>query len=67
MKKYKKMQKISLIVLGVGVLVNFAGLLVRGRYGTLAPALDWIWRLNGVIMMTALAVLAFASVRSRHS
>ena len=62
MKKYKKMQKISLIALGVGVLVNFTGSLVRGRYGTLAPLLDWIWRLNGVTMMTA-----FASVRSRHS
>lgn len=52
----KKLQLASLILLGLSVILWAAG-------RALFPLPDWTVRLNGVIMMIAMALLAFASVR----
>ena len=52
----KKLQPVSLIVLGLSLILWTAG-------RTLFPLPDWAVRLNGVIMLAACGVLVFASVR----
>ena len=52
MSKYKKLQFAALAV-------EFIALLVWGC----APLPDWALRLDGVVMLAAVAVLVFASVR----
>ena len=52
----KKLQFISLIVLGLTLILSAAG-------GILLPLPDWAVRVNGVVMMVMIALFAFASVR----
>lgn len=52
----KKLQIASLAVLGLSVVLWTAGRI-------LSPLPDWAVRGNGVVMLTAMALLAFASVR----
>ena len=52
----KKLQLSSFTVLALSVLLWTAGRIFL-------PLPDWTVRLNGVIMMIAMAVLAFSSVR----
>ncbi|MDE6260180.1 MAG: hypothetical protein K2M42_04860 [Oscillospiraceae bacterium] len=52
----KKLQLASLIVLGLSVILWTAG-------RTLFPLPDWTVRLNGVMMMIAMALFVFAGVR----
>lgn len=52
----KKLQLVSLIVLGLSVILWTAGRIFF-------PLPDWAVRANGVIMMAAMALLVFASVR----
>lgn len=54
----KKLQLISLTVLGLSVILWTAG-------RVLFPLPDWGVRANGVVMMLAMAALAFSSVRLR--
>lgn len=56
MSRYKKLQLAALVVEGVTLLVS-------GYSWAVAPLPDWTLRLNGVVMLTAVAVLVFASVR----
>ena len=52
----KKLQTASFIVLALSVLLWTVG-------RTLFPLPDWAVRLNGVVMLAAMALLVFASVR----
>ena len=52
----KKLQLISLIVLFLSVLLWTAGRI-------LFPLPDWAVRVNGVVQMVTMALLAFSSVR----
>lgn len=52
----KKLQSVSLVVLGLSVILWTAGRIFF-------PLPDWAVRVNGVIMMAAMALLVFASVR----
>lgn len=52
----KKLQLASLIVLGLSVILWTAGRIIF----TLP---DWVVRTNGIVMLTAMALLVFASVR----
>ena len=52
----KKLQFVSLTVLGLSVILWTAGRIFF-------PLPDWAVRVNGVIMMAAMALLVFASVR----
>ena len=52
----KKLQLVSLIVLGLTVILWTAGRIFF-------PLLDWAVRANGVVMMAAMALLVFSSVR----
>ena len=52
----KKLQNVSLVVLGLSVILWTAGRIFF-------PLPDWAVRVNGVIMMAAMALLVFASVR----
>ena len=52
----KKLQFVSLTVLGLSVILWTAGRIFF-------PLPDWAVRANGVIMMAAMALLVFASVR----
>ena len=52
----KKLQSVSLVVLGLSVILWTAGRIFF-------PLPDWVVRANGVVMMAAMALLVFASVR----
>lgn len=52
----KKLQLVSLIVLGLSVILWTAG-----RIFFSLP--DWAVRANGIVMMAAMALLVFSSVR----
>lgn len=52
----KKLQAVSLAVLGLSVILWTAG-------RTLFPLPDWAVRANGLVMLCAMALLVFASVR----
>ena len=52
----KKLQMVSLVVLGLSVILWMAGRI-------LFPLPDWAVRANGVVMMAAMALLVFSSVR----
>ena len=52
----KKIQTVSLVVLGLSVILWTAGRIFF-------PLPDWAVRANGVVMMAAMALLVFASVR----
>lgn len=52
----KKLQLVSRIGLGLSVIVWMAG-------RTFLPLPDWAVRVNGVVMMVMIALLAFTSVR----
>lgn len=52
----KKLQSVSLVVLGLSVILWTAGRIFF-------PLPDWAVRANGVVMMAAMALLVFASVR----
>lgn len=52
----KKLQLVSLAILGLSVLLWTAGRIFL-------PLPDWAVRANGVVMMIAMALLAFSSVR----
>ena len=52
----KKLQLVSLAVLGLSVLLWTAGRIFF-------PLPDWAVRANGVVMMAAMALLVFSSVR----
>lgn len=52
----KKLQSISLVVLGLSVILWTAGRMFF-------PLPDWAVRANGVVMMAAMALLVFSSVR----
>lgn len=54
----KKLQSVSLVVLGLSVILWTAG---RIFY----PLPDWAVRANGAVMLIALALLVFAGVRLR--
>lgn len=54
----KKLQLVSLFVLGLSVILWTAG-----RIFFTLP--DWAVRANGVVMMIAMALLVFSSVRLR--
>lgn len=54
----KKLQLVSLAVLGLSVILWTAGRI-------LFPLPDWAVRVNGVVMLIAMALLVFASVRLR--
>lgn len=56
MSKYRKLQLAALAV-------EFATLLVRGYHRVVVPLPDWALRLDGVIMLAAVGVMVFASVR----
>ena len=52
----KKLQMVSLTVLGLSVILWTAGRIFF-------PLPDWAVRANGVVMMAAMALLVFSSVR----
>ena len=52
----KKLQLVSIAVLGLSVLLWTAG-------RTIFPLPDWAVRANGVVMLIAMALLVFSSVR----
>lgn len=52
----KKLQLVSIAVLGLSVLLWTAG-------RTIFPLPDWTVRANGAVMLTAMALLVFSSVR----
>lgn len=52
----KKLQTVSLVVLGLSVILWTAGRIFF-------PLPDWTVRANGVVMMAAMALLVFSSVR----
>lgn len=52
----KKLQTVSLVVLGLSVILWTAGRMFF-------PLPDWAVRANGVVMMAAMALLVFSSVR----
>ena len=52
----KKLQMVSLTVLGLSVILWTAGRMFF-------PLPDWAVRANGVVMMAAMALLVFSSVR----
>lgn len=52
----KKLQNVSLVVLGLSVILWTAGRIFF-------PLPDWAVRANGVVMMAAMALLVFSSVR----
>lgn len=52
----KKLQMVSLVVLGLSVILWTAGRMFF-------PLPDWAVRANGVVMMAAMALLVFSSVR----
>ena len=52
----KKLQTVSLVVLGLSVILWTAGRIFF-------PLPDWAVRANGVVMMAAMALLVFSSVR----
>lgn len=52
----KKLQMVSLVVLGLSVILWTAGRIFF-------PLPDWAVRANGVVMMAAMALLVFSSVR----
>lgn len=52
----KKIQTVSLVVLGLSVILWTAGRIFF-------PLPDWAVRANGVVMMAAMALLVFSSVR----
>lgn len=54
----KKLQAVSLVVLALSVVLWTAG-------RTLFPLPDWAVRLNGIAMLAAMSLLAFASVRRK--
>ena len=54
----KKIQTVSLVVLGLSVILWTAGRIFF-------PLPDWAVRANGVVMMAAMALLVFSSVRLR--
>ena len=54
----KKLQNVSLVVLGLSVILWTAGRIFF-------PLPDWAVRANGVVMMAAMALLVFSSVRLR--
>ena len=54
----KKLRLISFVVLGLSVILWTAGRI-------LFPLPDWAVRVNGVVMLIAMALLVFASVRLR--
>lgn len=54
----KKLQLASLIVLGLSVILWTAG-------RTVFPLPDWAVRVNGVIMLIAMPLLVFSSVRQK--
>lgn len=56
MNKYKILQLAALAV-------EFITLLVRGYHRVVAPLSDGALRLNGAVMLLAVALLVFASVR----
>lgn len=56
MSSEKKLQLAALAV-------EFAALLVRGYHRAVAPLPDWALRLDGVVMLAACGVMAFASAR----
>lgn len=59
MNKYRKLQLAALLAEAATLLVRLVRLA--------APLPDWAIRLNGIIMLAACAVLAFASVRVKNS
>ncbi len=54
----KKLQLVSLAILGLSVLLWTAGRIFL-------PLPDWAVRANGVVMMIAMALLMFSTVRLR--
>lgn len=52
----KKLQLVSLAVLGLSVILWTAGRI-------LSPLPDWAVRVNGVVMLLTMALLVFSSVR----
>lgn len=52
----KKLRIVSLVVLGLSVLLWTAGRIFL-------PLPDWTVRINGLVMMLAMALLVFSSVR----
>lgn len=52
----KKLQTVSLVVLGLSVILWTVGRIFF-------PLPDWAVRANGVVMMAAMALLVFSSVR----
>ncbi len=52
----EKIQTVSLVVLGLSVILWTAGRIFF-------PLPDWAVRANGVVMMAAMALLVFSSVR----
>lgn len=54
----KKLQLASLIVLGLSVILWTAG-------RTVLPLPDWAVRANGVVMLIAMPLLVFSSVRRK--
>lgn len=54
----KKLQAVSLIVLALSVILWTAGRI-------LFPLPDWAVRANGAVMLIAMALLVFSSVRLR--
>ena len=54
----KKLQLVSLAILGLSVLLWTAGRIFL-------PLPDWAVRANGVVMLIAMALLVFSSVRRK--
>ena len=54
----KKLQSVSLVVLGLSVLLWTAGRISL-------PLPDWAVRANGVVMLVAMSLLVFATVRRK--
>ena len=54
----KKLQIVSFVILMLSVILWMAGRM-------LSPLPDWTVRANGVVMLTAMALLVFSSVRLR--
>ena len=54
----KKLQNVSLVVLGLSVILWTAGRIFF-------PLPDWAVRANGVVMLIVMALLVFSSVRIR--
>ena len=54
----KKLQLVSLVVLCLSVILWTAG-------RTVLPLPDWVVRANGAVMLTAMPLLVFSSVRRK--